>query len=472
MSGRELVQPIRFRGGTWLVMGIFAGQTDRVFMKNGPYRLRRSVSGSIFVLILTMACGEDPSGSSSPRSPIVFLPGFGMGALHVRVDSSAGGPAEFAFLLPPLNPSGDGTAKSPTPLLYALNNGLTTEDIDDVPGWLELMTEEDGSVRSLTGVTVEALSTGVDFLAECPRYRGWMEKVEGEGWTRDQNLYCAPYDYRFPPGKTNDSIRLMALIEKAFEESGGVPVSLMCHSQGCLIAYHFLRTMPEPWLEKNVGLFFSFAGQFSGCSDCIRWAFQKRWDWDSEDALASDSDPTWAGENALGLESEMYEGREIFRVGLEPYFASTIPDLLSFARAVDTEKALGRYELTQQTWYQKGSQLREALSIPARFVYGSEIPTTMGYSFEAAQPSPPACREPSCGPLYSRDYPGLIQMEGDGGMNGIMTRAPMHWTADPACEMRAIPGIQHMDIFDNEAAIRMATELAGEVLSGDLSCLQ
>ena len=63
-------------------------------------------------------------------------------------------------------------------------------------------------------------------------------------------------------------------------------------------------------------------------------------------------------------------------------------------------------------------------------------------------------------------------MEGDGGMNGIMTRAPIRWTADPTCEMRAMPGIQHMDIFDNEAAIRMATELAGEVLSGDLSCLQ
>jgi hypothetical protein len=43
--------------------------------------------------------------------------------------------------------------------------------------------------------------------------------------------------------------------------------------------------------------------------------------------------------------------------------------------------------------------------------------------------------------------PDLIKADGDGGDSGWMNEAPRAWTRDPSCDMRALPGVNHIAII-------------------------
>ena len=423
----------------------------------------------MFSVFWLASCGGG-SGPSNSLSPILFVPGYGMGALHVSVSDVRGDVANFDFLLPAMNPNSIFIPPLDSAQEYARQSGLRAEDLNRVAEWLKLDIASDGVASSQQGVGVRPISIGQNFSRECPRYLGMMKILASAGWVPNRNLKCVPYDYRFPPGETDFAIELERLIETSVAAANGTKATLACHSQGCLLVYHFLRTRSPEWLQEHVGLFFSLAGQFSGCSDCLRWAFQKGWSWDAKNDVVAPSDRTWVGELALGLQSSVYGDQVLYRWGGEEYRASDAQRLLREAGARDVARATDRYALERQAWFRKGAEEHIPLSVPTRVVFGTDLPTTVGFDFQRERPVDPTCGDPLCAEPYYQDYPGTIQAAGDSGDSGWMNRAPQAWLAHPLCEIREFEFVGHMDIFENPEVLRLLVANARDIPLGIDSC--
>jgi hypothetical protein len=378
-----------------------------------------------------------------------------MSALRVHVEQPD---ITFNFLLPAMNPTTVLPASAASALDYSIDSGLSADQIDSVAPWLSLDIDADGEARNQPGVTVEPVSFGSEFAAECPRYVPLAEDLQSRGWKIDDTLRCAPFDYRYPPGENSFTSDLTQLVNESLADDG--PVVLACHSQGCLMALHALRTLDREWVQANIRALFGFAGQFSGCSDCLRWAFQPGWSWDPTDPDASPVDPTWVGELALDLQTGVYGDEVLYRNGFREYRAPAAGQLLIDAGSTEMVRATRRYSLQRQPWFIEGDELGIPLAVPARFVYGSGISTVIGYDFSVPHTSSDSCASTGCVGSFTQKDPSQILADGDGGDSSFMNRAPTRWTTDVLCDIKELPGVSHMDIVTTPQAIDLLERTA------------
>lgn len=432
---------------------------------------RIGVSGSIAGLAgLVLAVGlggcNTVAEGNSP-SPIVFAPGLGMSALAIEVD----GGSEFSFLVPVMTSPELLPAPATSALEYSLQSGLAPADVDRVQGWLSLVIEPDGSAVNASGVSVKPVSVGEDFGAECPQYVPMAELLAEKGWEMDTSLRCLPYDYRYPPGENSFAADLQSVITDAVADANGHKAVIACHSQGCLMVDHALRTLDPDWVADHVLALYGFAGQYSGCSDCMAWAFGQGWSWDIDTPNASPVDPTWVGQLALDLQSSVYSDSILYTVGEREFRATDTESLLRIGGAEQMARATSRYGLQRQEWFASGDESGVPLSIPARFVYGVSLPTTVGYAFAEPPANNANCSESTCDELGDQLDVTAISADGDGGDSTMMNAAPARWTKDPACEIRTLPGVTHFGIVTDALAIDLLVAVARPGASGEVSCV-
>ena len=422
---------------------------------------------------LTGCAGKVSTANSAVETelaPVVFVPGLGMSALNVQVliDKDFTG---FDFLLPSMNPIDILPQGASSALEYSVTNGLPREEAALVPTWMSLLIDDDGVASNQPGVSVAPVSLGRDFAAECPRYLAMTNQLAAAGWTLDANLFCLPFDYRYAPGGNSFVSDFMTLVERAVSEAGGQRAVVACHSQGCLMAYHALRVLDPTWVKANVAVLYGFAGQFSGCSDCLRWAFQPGWSWSLDDQNESPIDPSWVGELALDLQPSVYGDAVLYRNGTKEYRATDARALLQDAGAVAMSRATGAYTLENQDWFRRGSIDGKALPIPSRFVFGVDLTTTVGYSYDSVAVRTGLCQEPECAGFWSAVSPSVITSDGDGGDSTMMNAAPKAWTSSPSCDIRTIPGVDHMKIVTNSEAIAGLVSTANGSVEGSIPCV-
>ena len=432
---------------------------------------RIGVSGSIaglasLVLVIGLA-GCNTSAESNSPSPIVFAPGLGMSALAVEVD----GGNDFSFLVPVMTSPELLPASATSALEYSLQSGLAPADVDRVQGWLSLVIEPDGSAVNASGVSVKPVSVGEDFGAECPQYVPMAELLTEKGWEIDTSLRCLPYDYRYPPGENSFAADLQSVVTDAVADANGQKAVVACHSQGCLMADHALRTLDPDWVADHVLALYGFAGQYSGCSDCMAWAFGQGWSWDIDTPNASPVDPTWVGQLALDLQSSVYSDSILYTVGEREFRATDTESLLRIGGAEQMARATSRYGLQRQEWFATGDESGVPLSIPARFVYGIGLPTTIGYAFAESPANNANCSEPTCVELSDQVDVPTISADGDGGDSTMMNAAPSRWTKDPGCEMRELPGVTHFQIVTDALAIDLLVAVARPGARGEVTCV-
>ena len=403
-------------------------------------------------------------------APVVVVPGLGMSALNVQVliDKDV---TDFDFLLPSMNPIDILPQGAASALDYSVTNGLPREEAALVPTWMSLLIDDDGAASNQPGVSVAPVSLGRDFAAECPRYLAMTNQLAAAGWTLDANLFCLPFDYRYAPGANSFVPDFMTLVERAVSEAGGQRAVVACHSQGCLMAYHALRVLDPAWVQANVGVLYGFAGQFSGCSDCLRWAFQPGWSWSLDDQNESPIDPSWVGELALDLQPSVYGDAVLYRNGTKEYRATDARALLQDSGAVAMSRATGAYTLEDQDWFRRGSINGEPLPIPSRFVFGVDLTTTVGYSYDSVAVRAGSCQEPECAGFWNVANPDVITSDGDGGDSTLMNAAPKAWTSSPSCDIRTIPGVDHMKIVTNPEAIAGLVSTANGSVEGSIPCV-
>ncbi len=403
-------------------------------------------------------------------APVVFVPGLGMSALNVQV-ATDGGVTAFDFLVPAMNPVDALPQGAASALDYSVASGLPRDQADQVPTWMSLSIGSDGVASNQPGVKVEPVSVGTDFAAECPRYLPMASQIAAAGWTVDENLLCLPFDYRYAPGGNAFVSDFTTLVEHAVSQAGGQKAVVACHSQGCLMAYHAMRVLEPAWVRANIAALYGFAGQFSGCSDCLRWAFQPGWSWDVDDPSASPVHPSWVGELALDLQPSVYGDAVLYRNGVQEYRATQARALLQDAGAVAMSRATDVYSLDAQTWFRRGTVDGEALQVASRFVFGVDLATTAGYAYDSVAVRTGSCEEPQCAGFWNVWSPVAIQADGDGGDSTWMNAAPKAWTKDPACDIRTLPGVNHMTIVTNPDAIQALVSVARGSLEGSVPCV-
>ena len=432
---------------------------------------RIGVSGGIaglagLVLAIGLGGCSATVESNSP-SPIVFAPGLGMSALAVEVE----GGSEFSFLVPVMTSPELLPAPATSALDYSLRSGLAPTDVDRVQEWLSLVIEADGTAVNANGVSVRPVSVGEDFGAECPQYVPMADLLTEQGWERDTSLRCLPYDYRYPPGENSFAADLVLVVTDAVADANGQKAVIACHSQGCLMADHALRTLDPDWVADHVLALYGFAGQYSGCSDCMAWAFGQGWSWDTDTPNASPVDPTWVGQLALDLQPSVYADSILYTVGKREFRATDTESLLRIGGAEQMARATSRYGLQRQEWFASGDESRVPLPIPARFVYGTGLPTTIGYAFADPFSKNASCSESDCVGLGDQVDVPAISADGDGGDSTMMNAAPARWTKDPGCEMRALPGVTHFGVVTDALAIDLLVAVARPGTNGEVLCV-
>ena len=418
---------------------------------------------------LTGCTGTKPASGGATVAPVVFVPGLGMSALNVQV-RTGGSVTDFDFLVPAMNPVDVLPHGATSAQEYSVASGLPQDQTEQVPNWMSLSIDKTGEATNQAGVSVTPVSVGQDFASECPRYVAMANQIAASGWTTDTNLFCLPFDYRYAPGGNSFVSDFKTLVKHATTKADGQKAVVACHSQGCLMAYHALRVLDPAWVRENVVALYGFAGQFSGCSDCLRWAFQKGWSWDVDDPEASPVDPSWVGELALGLQSSVYGDAVLYRNGVQDYRATDARSLLQDAGAVAMARATNVYALDGQSWFRRGSIDGKSLPVPSRFVFGVDLSTTVGYIYASAAVRSESCYQPQCAGFWSAPSPVMITADGDGGDSTWMNAAPKAWTADPSCDIRTLPGVDHMTIVTNTDAIEGLVSVAQGSVKGSVPC--
>ena len=437
---------------------------------------QKYVGRSILIAVIAIAGvgltgygGTTPTNKGATVAPVVFVPGLGMSALNVQV-RTGGSVTDFDFLVPAMNPVDVLPQGATSAREYSVASGLPPDQAEQVPAWMSLAIDKRGGASNQPGVSVAPVSVGQNFAAECPRYVSMANQIAASGWTIDANLFCLPFDYRYAPGGNSFVSDFETLVKRATAQADGQKAVVACHSQGCLMAYHALRVLNPAWVRANVAALYGFAGQFSGCSDCLRWAFQKGWSWNADDPEASPVDPSWVGELALDLQPSVYGDAVLYRNGTQDYRATDARTLLQDAGAVAMARATKLYALGAKSWFRRGAIDGKALPIPSRFVFGVDLSTTVGYVYDSVAVRSGSCYQPQCAGFWSAPSPVVITADGDGGDSTWMNSAPKAWTADPACDIRTLPGVDHMTIVTNTDAIEGLVSVARGSVKGSVPC--
>lgn len=189
-----------------------------------------------------------------PRTPIVFFPGYGTSRLLVTVDGQTqveGCPRQGSFEDPPVVQPG-GVRFSPV-----CRDRLLTLRYDSSA--TRPMSERFTRPR---GVRVQLVDFGKTTSA--PSYQGLFDQLVAAGYTADEDLRVASYNFRLTPDMDDFLARTKDLIEETYRRNGDQPVRLVGHSQGPVYALYLLHHVSETWKRTYLQGFTAIAGNFPG----------------------------------------------------------------------------------------------------------------------------------------------------------------------------------------------------------------
>jgi lecithin-cholesterol acyltransferase len=148
------------------------------------------------------------------------------------------------------------------------------------------------------GVTVTIKNYGM--VDSSPVYEPFYAFLEANGYTRNQNIRVAGYDWRLTPDMAGFLRRTIHLIEQTYKDNGNTPVHLVGHSNGPVYAQYLLTHTTQAWKNKYIHGFTPIAGNWPGQGSMYSFLFTG---FDVNDAIFP-LDTTSAAISALMFQSQ------------------------------------------------------------------------------------------------------------------------------------------------------------------------
>jgi len=150
---------------------------------------------------------------------------------------------------------------------------------------LALTFDSDGNYSNTAGVNIRPTDFGgiegvayLDYAFGIPvvftgYYNNVIKSLEHVGYKPGENLFGAPYDWRYPApytGTVGWYAMFQELIESAYTQNGNLPVHVITHSMGGPTALYFLNSMPQTWLDTYIKSFIPIAAPWTGSPKALR----------------------------------------------------------------------------------------------------------------------------------------------------------------------------------------------------------
>lgn len=144
-------------------------------------------------------------------------------------------------------------------------------EYDPETGWtkqpkgIEIRVPKFGSVESVRHLDIKQ-----------PQLTGYFSSIidqyEQLGYTADENLLAAPYDFRLAPQELADYfVNLKKLIEQAQDNSpNNRKVTLLCHSMGCTHLLVFLRLQSTAWRQSRIRKMIALSSPWGGSIKALK----------------------------------------------------------------------------------------------------------------------------------------------------------------------------------------------------------
>ena len=295
----------------------------------------------------------------------------------------------------------------------------------------------------------------IDFVS--PEYMITLMEVLGSiGYSKGNNLFCAPYDFRKILSRNvwqEYELRLTQMIENSFITSGK-KVTLFGHGLGSVILNLFLNKKNKKWKDTYCKCLISFAGSFGGCPKALRTILSGSDYGNIKKNIFQSTISNYSGLQLLLPNPIVYGNFEIATYNNIKYTTNDIERLLH-ENGHDSASIYHNITLPMA---------KQSIEAPGVLVYafaGTGVQTESSYKYNMSLNTDPNKSYPTyssdlaAGPSQYEKFQYPSEFNGDGTIPNFCSEIPLYWTSKQSEEIRYkfYNLAEHRDILDNSEAI-------------------